>query len=90
MQKGWGVCSFLLLALFGSLGVAEAKSIKELYPLVLPSVVRIESMNLFGVAEKIGSGFLIEDGCTVVTNSHVVEGYGLFHIGLGAGRWVTR
>jgi hypothetical protein len=57
-----------------ALFIERTYNASELYSLVIDSIVEVAVYNQNGEQISLGTGFVVEDGNTVITNYHVIEG----------------
>lgn len=74
-REGYQMRLTIVLALLGiACAPLSAAELTVLYRESSPSVVFVETQDPFGNTKKYGTGFFVADGCTVVTNYHVIHG----------------
>lgn len=87
----WPRIAFLgALALTGSSAVAEAPSPREVAARITPAVVSIATYDQWGTTAGTGTGFLVDDQGTFVTNHHVIDGAASLKVELSTGEQFTQ
>jgi hypothetical protein len=85
-----GAAMLCAVAITGSLAIADVPSPREVAARITPTVVSIATYNQWGETAGTGTGFLVDDQGTFVTNHHVIEGAASLKIELSTGEQFTQ
>ena len=85
-----GAALLCALVLTASPAVADVPSPREVAARITPAVVSIAAYDQWGEPFTTGTGFLVDDQGTFVTNYHVIEGAASLKVELATGEQFTR
>lgn len=87
----WRAATMLgALAIGGSPALADVPSPREVAARITPAVVSIATYDQWGETAGTGTGFLVDDQGTFVTNHHVIEGAASLRVELSTGEQFTQ